>query len=66
VAHPLQQGSLDAGVEAERTAIVGSGEEAAYVIFHGCQKDGPQVMLLGHVEKHELATYIGAYAKRLQ
>jgi cyanophycin synthetase len=66
VAHLLQQGLLDAGVEAERTAIVGHGEEVAHQIFDSCQKGDLLVMLLGHVEKHKLATYIRSYAKRLQ
>ncbi len=66
VAHFLRQGLLSAGVEAGRTAITGHGEAVAFEIFDSCRQGDLLVMLLGHIEKHRLATYIRAYAKRSQ
>ena len=62
VAHLLQQGLLEAGVEKEQTAIRVHGKEVIFEILDCCEPGDLLVMLLGHVEKHELPGQIREYA----
>lgn len=66
VAHLLQQGLLEGGVAAGQTALVGNGEEVIFGIFDSCQPGDLLVMLMGHVEKHLVAGYVEAYARRVR
>ncbi|MCW8926453.1 MAG: Mur ligase family protein, partial [Xanthomonadales bacterium] len=64
-AHLLHQGLLQAGVAAEKTAVMGSGRDVIFKIFDACKPGDLLVMLLGHVEKHQLPGYIEEYAGQL-
>jgi len=62
VAPLLQQGLLEAGVDRDQTAIMAHGKEVIFEIFDSCESGDLLVMLLGHIEKHELAGQIREYA----
>lgn len=62
VAKILQQGLLEKGVSENQTAITTYGKDAIFKIFDTCEPDDLLVMLLGHVEKHDLPGYIREYA----
>jgi len=66
VAHFLRQGLLSAGVDAGSTAVRTYGEEVIFEIFDSCEAGDLLVMLMGHVEKSQLASHIRAYARRMQ
>lgn len=64
-AHLVQQGLLQAGVAEQQTVVMGKGKDVIFEIFGACQPGDLLVMLLGHVEKHQLPGYIEEYAGRL-
>jgi len=65
VARILQQGLMDKGVAESQTAISTYGREAIFKIFDACRPGDLLVMLMGHVEKHQLPGYIREYAEKL-
>lgn len=65
VAHLLQQGLIEAGVAENQTLVMTSGKEVVFKIFDACKTGDLLVMLIGHVEKHQLPGYIREYASKL-
>jgi len=65
VAHILQQGLIEAGVSENQTLVTTSGKEVIFKIFDACNTGDLLVMLMGHVEKHQLPAYIREYAGKL-
>jgi len=64
VAPILQQGLLAAGVPADQTAIRAYGDELIFEILSACKEGDLLVMLMGHIEKHQLPTLIKKYAQK--
>lgn len=64
VAAFLQQGLLEAGVDRDQTAIRVHGKEVIFEIFDSCEPGDLLIMLLGHIEKHELPEQIRDYARQ--
>jgi UDP-N-acetylmuramyl tripeptide synthase len=62
VAHIMQQGLVEAGVMASQTTTLVHGKDVIFEIFDTCKKGDLLVMLLGHVEKHQMPGYIREYA----
>jgi cyanophycin synthetase len=62
VAHLLKQGLMQGGVAEEQLVVMGNGKEVMFEIFDMCGPGDLLVMLLGHVEKHQLPGYIEEYA----
>jgi len=62
----LQQGLIEAGVAADRTVVTSNGKDVIFKIFDSCEAGDLLVMLLGHVEKHQLPAYIKEYAGKLR
>ncbi len=60
----LQQGLIEAGVAEDQIAVVSNGKEVIFRIFDACKAGDLLVMLMGHVEKHQLPEYIKEYAQR--
>lgn len=58
----IQQVLIDAGVPAEKTAVVSFGREVINSILDGCEPGDLLMLLLGHVEKHWVPAYIREYA----
>jgi UDP-N-acetylmuramyl tripeptide synthase len=63
VAHLLQQGLIRAGVTESQTTLASNGKDVIFEIFDSCKTGDLLVMLMGHVEKHQLPTYIREYAE---
>jgi len=64
VAHLLEQGLLESGIAKEQVVSVNYGKEVIFEIFDACEPGDLLVMLLGHVEKHQLGGYISEYAEK--
>jgi len=62
VAHIMQKGLIEAGVEESKTKILVHGKDVIFEIFDACKEGDLLVMLMGHVEKHQLPGYIREYA----
>jgi hypothetical protein len=62
VAHIMQKGLIEAGVMASQTTTLVHGKDVIFEIFDTCKKGDLLVMLLGHVEKHQMPGYIREYA----
>lgn len=65
VAHILRESLLESGVAKEMTAIKTHGKQVAFEIFDSCEPGDLLVMLMGHVEKHQLPGHIREYAEKL-
>jgi len=65
VAHLLQQGLINAGVAESQIAITSNGKDVIFKILDACNPGDLLVMLMGHVEKHQLPGYIKEYAENL-
>jgi len=65
VAHILQQGLIEAGVAENQTMVTTNGKDVIFEIFDACKAGDLLVMLMGHVEKHQLPAYIREYAGQL-
>ena len=63
VAHLLKQGLLESGVSERHIATKSFGKDVVFEIFSACQKGDLLVMLMGHIEKKQLAGYIEEYAR---
>ena len=61
VAHLLQEGLLKNGVAIEQTTIRTHGREVIFEIFDACEPGDLLMMLIGHVEMHQLPDYINEY-----
>ena len=64
VAHILEQELLESGIAKEQVVVVNYGKEVIFEIFDACEPGDLLVMLLGHVEKHQLGGYIIEYAEK--
>jgi hypothetical protein len=62
VACLLQEGLIEAGVAVNKTMTMTSGREVIFQIFDACNEGDLLVMLMGHVEKHQIPEYIREYA----
>lgn len=62
VAHLLQQGLIESGIAESQIAVTYHGKEVVFEIFDACKPGDLLVMLLGHVEKHQVPDYIREYA----
>jgi hypothetical protein len=56
---------IEAGVSENQTLVTTSGKEVIFKIFDACNTGDLLVMLMGHVEKHQLPAYIREYAGKL-
>jgi hypothetical protein len=56
---------IEAGVAENQTVITTNGKEVIFQIFDACKEGDLLVMLMGHVEKHQLPGYINEYARTL-
>ena len=65
VAHLLRQGLVEAGVAENQIAITTFGKGVIFEIFDACEPGDLLVMLMGHVEMHQLSGYIREYAGTL-
>jgi cyanophycin synthetase len=61
VAHLLQEGLLKNGVAKEQTVIRKHGRDVIFEIFDACKPGDLLMMLVGHVEMHQLPDYISEY-----
>ena len=66
VAHLLRQGLLDMGVAESKIAVTMYGKDDIFGIFDACEPGDLLIMLMGHVEKHHLPSYIREYALTLK
>ena len=65
VAHIMQKGLMDAGVEENQTVLLKHGKEVIFEIFDTCEPGDLLVMLLMEVERQQISGYINEYARTL-
>lgn len=65
VAPILQRGLIEAGVDEKQTMVISNGKDVIFEIFETCEAGDLLVMLMGHVEKHQLPGYIREYAGKM-
>ena len=65
VAHLLRQGLLEGSVAETQIKTTSFGKDVVFEIFDSCETGDLLVMLLGHVEKYQLAGHIREYAAKL-
>ena len=56
---------MEAGVDPKKTAIRGYGRDVIFDIFDSCEAGDLLVMVMGHVEKHLLPTWIVEYPNKI-
>jgi hypothetical protein len=54
---------MECGVDEEQTIIMGDGKQ---IIFDVCKPGDLLVLMMGHVEKHQIPVYIDEYAEKMR